>query len=142
MPPIRLDHCVIHVSDWERSNAFYRDVLGAEVVALGSKWAYRFGDTRSICMALAWNATPVARIPVPPGGSDSVLYLARLDRQRPRRIWRSRVCPIELGPAARVGVCAALGRALFSRPRWLAAGIHCVRRKLGDIGAVSRGEPQ
>ena len=23
---------VIHVSDWERSNAFYRDVLGAELV--------------------------------------------------------------------------------------------------------------
>jgi len=27
MAPIELDHCVIHVSDWERSNAFYRDVL-------------------------------------------------------------------------------------------------------------------
>ena len=22
---VRLDHCVVHVSDWERSNAFYRD---------------------------------------------------------------------------------------------------------------------
>ena len=31
-PPVKLDHCVIHVSDWERSNAFYRDVIGAEVV--------------------------------------------------------------------------------------------------------------
>ena len=31
-PAIHLDHCVIHVSDWERSNAFYRDVVGAEVV--------------------------------------------------------------------------------------------------------------
>ncbi len=30
--PVRFDHCVIHVSDWERSNAFYRDVLGAELV--------------------------------------------------------------------------------------------------------------
>jgi catechol 2,3-dioxygenase-like lactoylglutathione lyase family enzyme len=27
----RLDHAVIHVSDWARSNAFYRDLLGAEV---------------------------------------------------------------------------------------------------------------
>jgi catechol 2,3-dioxygenase-like lactoylglutathione lyase family enzyme len=27
--PTRLDHCVIHVSDWKRSNAFYRDVMGA-----------------------------------------------------------------------------------------------------------------
>ena len=25
---IRLDHCVIAVSDWETSNAFYRDVVG------------------------------------------------------------------------------------------------------------------
>jgi len=32
MPRIRLDHCVIHVSDWKRSNAFYRDVMGAEIV--------------------------------------------------------------------------------------------------------------
>ena len=30
--PIKLDHSVIHVSDWERSNTFYRDVLGAELV--------------------------------------------------------------------------------------------------------------
>ena len=30
--PVRLDHCVIHVSDWEVSNAFYRDVVGAELV--------------------------------------------------------------------------------------------------------------
>ena len=30
--PTKLDHCVIHVSDWERSNAFYRDVMGAELV--------------------------------------------------------------------------------------------------------------
>ena len=33
MVPTRLDHCVIHVSDWERSNAFYTTVLGAELVA-------------------------------------------------------------------------------------------------------------
>jgi len=29
---IRLDHCVIHVSDRARSNVFYRDVLGAELI--------------------------------------------------------------------------------------------------------------
>jgi catechol 2,3-dioxygenase-like lactoylglutathione lyase family enzyme len=28
----RLDHVVIKVSDWERSNAFYRDVVGAELI--------------------------------------------------------------------------------------------------------------
>jgi catechol 2,3-dioxygenase-like lactoylglutathione lyase family enzyme len=30
--PVRIDHVVIHVSDWERSNAFYRDVLGAALI--------------------------------------------------------------------------------------------------------------
>jgi hypothetical protein len=29
---VRLDHVVIAVTDFERSNTFYRDVLGAEVV--------------------------------------------------------------------------------------------------------------
>jgi hypothetical protein len=27
MPSSRFDHRVIHLSDWERANAFYRDVL-------------------------------------------------------------------------------------------------------------------
>ncbi len=44
MPNLKLDHCVIHVSDWEHSNAFYRDVLGAEVAQRGSGSAYRFGQ--------------------------------------------------------------------------------------------------
>ena len=28
---VAFDHCVIAVSDWEASNAFYRDVIGCEV---------------------------------------------------------------------------------------------------------------
>ena len=40
----KLDHCVIHVSDWERSNVFCRDVLGTELIDRGGgTWAYRFG---------------------------------------------------------------------------------------------------
>ena len=42
--PTKLDHCVIHVSDWERSNAFYTTVLGAELVTRATGYAYRFGD--------------------------------------------------------------------------------------------------
>jgi catechol 2,3-dioxygenase-like lactoylglutathione lyase family enzyme len=34
-----LDHCVIAVVDWERSNGFYRDVLGADLVAREAGWA-------------------------------------------------------------------------------------------------------
>lgn len=67
---ISLDHCVIHVSDWARSNAFYRDVLGAEIVARGAGFAYRFGDNQLNCHGPGVEATPVARIPVAPGNSD------------------------------------------------------------------------
>ena len=30
---LTFDHCAIHVSDWERSNAFYTTVLGDELMA-------------------------------------------------------------------------------------------------------------
>jgi catechol 2,3-dioxygenase-like lactoylglutathione lyase family enzyme len=44
--PIRLDHTVIAVSDWDVSNRFYRDVVGAEIVPLGEppRIAYRLGE--------------------------------------------------------------------------------------------------
>src|SRR3954451_13044392 len=42
LPGLRLDHSVIAVSDWETSNAFYRDVVGAELVPLdGGRFVYR-----------------------------------------------------------------------------------------------------
>ena len=45
-PRVTLDHCVVHVSDWALSNAFYATVLGAEVVPVGSGFAYRFGTAQ------------------------------------------------------------------------------------------------
>ncbi len=70
MSNLRLDHCVIHVSDWGRSNAFYRDVLGADLVPRGSGWAYRFGEQQLNCHGPGVEAVPVARLPVAPGNSD------------------------------------------------------------------------
>jgi catechol 2,3-dioxygenase-like lactoylglutathione lyase family enzyme len=70
MLSIKLDHCVIHVSDWEISNRFYRDVLGATLVKVGAGWSYRFGEAQLNCHGPGVAGTPVARIPVPPGGSD------------------------------------------------------------------------
>ena len=67
---IRLDHCVIHVSNWERSNVFYRDVMGAELVKVGAGWSYRFGDTQLNCHGPNVDGDPVAKLPVMPGGSD------------------------------------------------------------------------
>jgi catechol 2,3-dioxygenase-like lactoylglutathione lyase family enzyme len=68
--PIKLDHCVVHVSDWERSNAFYRDVLGAELVQRPVGWAYRFGDTQLNLHGPGFTPAEVARLPVKPGNSD------------------------------------------------------------------------
>jgi catechol 2,3-dioxygenase-like lactoylglutathione lyase family enzyme len=68
--PIRLDHCVIHVSDWERSNGFYARVFGVEVIERAKGYAYRLGDVQLNCHGPGIEATPVARLPVQPGNSD------------------------------------------------------------------------
>jgi catechol 2,3-dioxygenase-like lactoylglutathione lyase family enzyme len=100
--PIKLDHCVVHVSDWERSNAFYRDVMGAELVERPKGWAYRFGDTQLNLHGPGFTPAEVARLPVQPGNSDlcfewqgpideAVAYLRR------------RKVAIERGPLERFG---------------------------------------
>ena len=68
----RLDHCVIAVSDWERSNAFYRDVVGAEILDVGGgRFAYRVGDTQLNVHGPGVDVgSLVARLPVQPGNSD------------------------------------------------------------------------
>jgi catechol 2,3-dioxygenase-like lactoylglutathione lyase family enzyme len=68
----RLDHCVIAVSDWETSNAFYRDVVGAEIVDFGAgRFAYRIGDTQLNVHGPGVDVgSLVGRLPVRPGNSD------------------------------------------------------------------------
>jgi catechol 2,3-dioxygenase-like lactoylglutathione lyase family enzyme len=68
----RLDHVVIHVSDWTRSNAFYRDVIGAELVGddPDGPARYQIGDKRLNVHGPGVDAGPVARLPVQPGNSD------------------------------------------------------------------------
>ena len=68
--PTKLDHCVIHVTDWERSNAFYTTVLGAELVTRPTGYAYRFGDKQLNVHGPGVRPAEVARIPVAPGNSD------------------------------------------------------------------------
>jgi catechol 2,3-dioxygenase-like lactoylglutathione lyase family enzyme len=68
---LKLDHSVIHVSDRSVSDAFYREVLGAELVGAGGVRMYRFGDAQLNVHGPGLDAgAVVARIPVPPGGSD------------------------------------------------------------------------
>jgi catechol 2,3-dioxygenase-like lactoylglutathione lyase family enzyme len=71
MVAIRLDHCVIAVSDWERSNRFYRNVLDAELVELDKgRFAYRFGEQQLNVHGPGSEPHPRAADPVRPGNSD------------------------------------------------------------------------
>ncbi len=65
-----LDHVVIAVSDFERSNEFYRDVVGMTVAELGDRYAYRLGDVQFNVHGPGMKPDPVAQRPVVPGGSD------------------------------------------------------------------------
>ena len=67
---VDLDHTVVTVSDWERSNAFYRDVLGAEVVPRGPVVAYRFGDRQLNVHGPGFDAFPLPLHEGPAGSSD------------------------------------------------------------------------
>jgi catechol 2,3-dioxygenase-like lactoylglutathione lyase family enzyme len=68
--PTRLDHCVIHVTDWGRSNAFYTQVLGAELIPRAVGYAYRFGDAQLNVHGPGVAPAEIARLPVAPGNSD------------------------------------------------------------------------
>jgi catechol 2,3-dioxygenase-like lactoylglutathione lyase family enzyme len=61
---------VIAVSDWERSNAFYRDVLGAEVDVV-DEWTarYRFEGWQLNVHGPGFDGLNAMR-PVEPGNSD------------------------------------------------------------------------
>ena len=99
---ITLDHCVIHVSDWERSNRFYRDVLQAELVPRGAGWAYRFGTAQLNIHGPGVDATPLARLPVQPGGSDLCFVWPGPIEDALAHLARCGVA-VELGPVARYG---------------------------------------
>jgi len=102
MPSVKLDHCVIHVSEWDRSNAFYRDVLGAELVQVGAGWSYRFGDSQLNLHGPGINATPLAHIPVQPGGADLCFEWPGPISGAQAHLAEHHV-PVELGPVERFG---------------------------------------
>jgi catechol 2,3-dioxygenase-like lactoylglutathione lyase family enzyme len=102
---IRLDHVVIHVSDWERSNAFYRDVLGAELVEKGDHGPsrhYRLGDQQLNVHGPGMDPHPVAAAPVLPGSSDLCFVWDGPIEAAEEHLGRHEV-PIEVGPVTRYG---------------------------------------
>ncbi|MPZ59650.1 MAG: redoxin family protein [Rhizobiales bacterium] len=104
--PVKLDHCVIHVFDWERSNAFYRDVMGAELVQRPVGWAYRFGDRQLNVHGPGVAPAEVARLPVQPGNSDFCFEWSGPIADAIAHLQRNGVT-IERGPLERFGARGA-----------------------------------
>ena len=103
MPITKLDHCVIHVSDWEVSNQFYGEVLGAELIERGrGTWAYRFGSQQLNVHGPGVSPDPVARIPVVPGNSDLCFEWHGRIEDATKHLARCGV-EVELGPVERNG---------------------------------------
>jgi catechol 2,3-dioxygenase-like lactoylglutathione lyase family enzyme len=103
LPP-RIDHVVIAVSDYERSNRFYADVLGVEVEEISrGRYAYRLADGQQLNVH-GPGASPVPRAadPVKPGNSDLCF---RWDGRPEEAVAHllSHGVEVELGPAARTG---------------------------------------
>jgi len=115
MPSIKFDHCVIHVTDWERSNMFYRDVVGAELIPRGNGWAYRFGDAQLNCHGPGVEARPVARLPVEPGNSDLCFEWPGPIAEAVAHLCERGVA-VELGPVARHGARGAGTSVYFRDP--------------------------
>ena len=96
------DHCVIAVSDWSRSNAFYAKVLGAEVVPVGDGYAYRFGSNQLNVHGPGVDGEPNAEPPVAPGGADVCFVWDGPIEQAVEHLERLGVA-VELGPVTRFG---------------------------------------
>jgi ribonuclease HI/catechol 2,3-dioxygenase-like lactoylglutathione lyase family enzyme len=110
---LRLDHIVIAVSDWERSNRFYRDVLGAEIVERGDGYAYRVGDQQLNVHGPGAAASIVASDPVRPGNSDLCFVWPGSTEEAVEHLQRHGI-DVELGPVERGGA-RGMGRSVYFR---------------------------
>jgi catechol 2,3-dioxygenase-like lactoylglutathione lyase family enzyme len=99
---VRLDHVVIAVSDFGRSNAFYRDVLGAEVVEIDGRVAYRLGGQQLNVHGPGTRPAMVARIAIAPGNSDLCFEWDGAIEGALEHL-RTRGVRVEAGPMARLG---------------------------------------
>ena len=110
-----LDHCVIAVSDWQRSNEFYAAVLDAEVVPVGAGFAYRFGPNQLNIHGPGVDGEPNAAPPVAPGGADLCFVWPGPIGDAVAHLERHGV-DIELGPVGRFGARGAGTSVYFRDP--------------------------
>lgn len=110
---IGLDHCVIHVSDWEIARDFYTRVMGAEAIKLDVGYVFRWGQQQLNCHGPDKHPNPKAQTPVEPGNSDLCFAwhgpitdaMSHLEQQS---------VPVELGPVQRFGAQGA-GQSIYFR---------------------------
>jgi peroxiredoxin/catechol 2,3-dioxygenase-like lactoylglutathione lyase family enzyme len=112
---VTLDHCVIHVTNWERSNAFYTKVLGAELITRPVGYAYRFGDRQLNVHGPGVSPAEVARLPVAPGNSDLCFEWHGPIADAMAHLERCGV-PVEAGPMQRFGAKGAGTSVYFRDP--------------------------
>jgi catechol 2,3-dioxygenase-like lactoylglutathione lyase family enzyme len=94
---------VIAVTDWDRSNRFYRDVLGAELIELTyGRWAYRFGEQQLNVHGPGSEPHPRAVDPVRPGNSDLCFVWDGPIEGAVEHLGSVGV-EVELGPVERIG---------------------------------------
>jgi catechol 2,3-dioxygenase-like lactoylglutathione lyase family enzyme len=112
---VRLDHVVIAVTDFERSNAFYREVLGAEIVETDGRVAYRLNGQQLNVHGPGTRPAMVARLPVTPGNSDLCFeWDGTIDGAIEHL--RARGIEIEAGPMKRGGAKGAGTSVYFRDP--------------------------
>jgi catechol 2,3-dioxygenase-like lactoylglutathione lyase family enzyme len=106
---------VIAVSDWDRSNAFYRDVLGAELVPFGGpRVAYRLAGTQLNVHGPGVDVgSNVALLPVRPGNSDLCFVWPGPIAAAVAHLERHHV-EVETGPVERIGA-RGTGKSVYFR---------------------------
>jgi len=100
----RLDHVVIAVTDYERSNRFYADVLGVDVEEISrGRYAYKLAGGQQLNVH-GPGASPVPRAadPVHPGNSDLCFVWEGTPEEAVAHLLEHGV-EVELGPANRTG---------------------------------------
>ena len=98
-----LDHCVIHVSDWDKAVDFYTHVIGAAAIpAQGGGFVFRLGEQQLNVHGPEKKGEPVARLPVQPGNSD-LCFRWNGPIEDAKRHLEALGVSIELGPVRRSG---------------------------------------
>ena len=89
--------------------------MGAELIKVRNGWAYRFGQVQLNCHGPGVDATPVAKLPVLPGGSDLCFVWSGSIEGAIAHLNKHQV-PIELGPVERSGAQNAGTSVYFRDP--------------------------